>query len=472
MLRAVNPTRDTFVPLVLLAGDAVVTFSGLSLGYWLRYDSPVGRLGIDVPNASYGNYLPLLLVGLALLIGAFAQQGLYDARLLLRRYQSLNAILRGALYWLAIYLGVSLVLKFDPPISRLFVVLALGCVLILLFFWRAAAYSVLARAGWIERLRRRTVILGWNVDAQALAAETREDPAHPLILAGIVTLESDDPPDGGVRVLGRAGNLLEILRRESVDVVVLTRIDLPPAELKRIVETCERACVEWKMMPGALDLMLGGLRLQTLGRIPLVGVEELAIQRLFHRGLKRALDLGGAVIGLVLAAPLIGFLGLLIRRESPGGPIFFRQTRVGAGHREFILWKLRSMVPGAEAEDHTRQSTARGDNRLLRIGGFMRRWNLDELPQFWNVLRGDMSLVGPRPERPHHVERLAAEIPHYLPRHAVKPGMTGWAQVNGLRGDSDLAARIRHDIYYIQNWSWWLDVQIILLTFVRWKNAY
>jgi lipopolysaccharide/colanic/teichoic acid biosynthesis glycosyltransferase len=130
------------------------------------------------------------------------------------------------------------------------------------------------------------------------------------------------------------------------------------------------------------------------------------------------------------------------------------------------------MVPDAATTDGVRQSTARDDPRLLRIGAFLRRWNLDELPQFWNVLRGEMSLVGPRPERPQHVERLSAEIPHYLPRHVVKPGMSGWAQVNGLRGDSDLAARVQHDIYYIENWSFWLDVQILLLTFVRWKNAY
>jgi lipopolysaccharide/colanic/teichoic acid biosynthesis glycosyltransferase len=151
--------------------------------------------------------------------------------------------------------------------------------------------------------------------------------------------------------------------------------------------------------------------------------------------------------------------------------VFFRQTRVGAGHRPFTLWKLRSMAPGAEATDAARQSTARDDPRLLRLGGFLRRWNLDELPQFWNVLRGDMSLVGPRPERPSHVDQLAGEIPHYLPRHLVKPGMTGWAQVNGLRGESDLTLRVQHDIYYIENWSVWLDAQIVLLTFVRWRDT-
>jgi lipopolysaccharide/colanic/teichoic acid biosynthesis glycosyltransferase len=132
------------------------------------------------------------------------------------------------------------------------------------------------------------------------------------------------------------------------------------------------------------------------------------------------------------------------------------------------------MVPDAAATDGDRQSTARGDTRLLRLGAFMRRWNLDELPQFWNVLCGRMSLVGPRPERPHHVDRLSTEIAHYHPRHLVKPGMSGWAQINGLRGESSIAHRIQHDIYYIENWSLWLDLQIVLLTFVRWRhsNAY
>jgi lipopolysaccharide/colanic/teichoic acid biosynthesis glycosyltransferase len=165
----------------------------------------------------------------------------------------------------------------------------------------------------------------------------------------------------------------------------------------------------------------------------------------------------------------MAILAILIRRESPG-PLLFGQQRIGVGHRPFTMWKLRSMRPDAPGQDDLHQSTTGNDPRVLRIGRFMRRWNLDELPQFWNVLRGEMSLVGPRPERPYHVDRLSASIPHYLPRHRVKPGMTGWAQVNHLRGSSDLAARIQHDICYIENWSLWLDLQILLLTFVRWRN--
>ena len=128
------------------------------------------------------------------------------------------------------------------------------------------------------------------------------------------------------------------------------------------------------------------------------------------------------------------------------------------------------MTPAAADRDDENVSTQPDDPRLLHLGAFMRRWNLDELPQFWNVLRGDMSLIGPRPERPFHVDQLAGAIPHYLPRHLVKPGMTGWAQVNGLRGGSALEQRIQHDIYYIENWSPWLDLQILLLTLARWRD--
>ncbi len=505
MPRVANPFRETIVPLLLFSGDTVVTFAGLSLGYWLRYESPLGRLGIDVPNATYALYLPLLLVGAGLLLAAFAQFGLYDTRLLLRRYLSLNAILKGAAFWLVIYLGVSLVLKFYPPISRLFVVIAFFCVVGLLYLWRAAAYALFTRAGTVSRLRRRVVLLGWNDASRALADAIAREPNHPFALAGLVSLAHDTstpfPPKpechlisdilpGGSptgpahhpatatpsaaepTLLGDVTELEAILAREAADVLIITRSDLPRADLQRIVEQCERAYLEWKIVPGAFDIFLSGLHLQTVGRIPVLGVEELAISRLFNRGFKRTLDLIGALVGLIISAPIMAALAVLIKRESPQGPVFFRQIRVGAGHREFAVWKLRSMVPDAPATDHSQQSTARGDARLLRIGGFMRRWNLDELPQFWNVLRGEMSLVGPRPERPYHVERLSAEIPHYLPRHLVKPGMTGWAQVNGLRGDSDLAARVQHDIYYIENWSWWLDLQIVLLTFVRWRNAY
>jgi exopolysaccharide biosynthesis polyprenyl glycosylphosphotransferase len=474
--RASNSLREKTIPLALLAGDTLVTFAGLVLGWWLRYEGPLARLGIDVPDATLDRYLPLLLVGVGLLLVAFAQFGLYDARIILRRYQSLNGIIKGTAFWLLAYLGLSLVLKFDPPISRLFAFVAFGCVVVLLFVWRSFAYSAVVHTPLLHRLRRRTVLLGWNEDAQAIAATTTSDVAHPLALVGVVSLPGDADhsekrgADKPSKYLGSVAELDAILKRESVDLLIATRLDLPRVELRSVVETCERHYVEWKIVPDAFDIFLSGLRLQTIGRVPVLGVEELVVNRLFYRALKRGFDLVGGTIGMILSLPFIAIVAALIKRESPNGSVLFSQERVGSGHRPFTMYKLRSMSPDAAKTDSENQSTQRDDPRLLKIGAFIRRWNLDELPQFWNVLRGEMSLVGPRPERPHHVDRLAGDLDHYLPRHVVKPGMTGWAQINGLRGDTDLAARIQHDIYYIENWSIWLDVQIALLTIVRWKN--
>ena len=462
--------RKVILPSWLLLGDTVVAFAALALAYWLRYESPLREWArIEVPDPRFADYLPLLLLGVAFLIAGFAQLNLYEERLLLRKYQGLALVIKATTFWLAAYLGLALVVKFDPPISRLFVPMAYAAVLALMFVWRSAFYALLVRPRWRERIRQRIAVLGWNDEARALAAELAAQPAHPYQFCGVVHLPGEPAAAGAI---GSLDDLPATLARHQIDVLISSRTDVPREQLLRVVDACERAYVEWKVIPNSFQILLSGLRLQTVGRLPVLGVDELAINKLFNRALKRAVDLLGAAVGLALSLPLVAVLALLIKRESPHGPVLFRQQRVGAAHRRFTLWKLRSMVPDAAARDGERQSTARDDGRLLRIGAFMRRWNLDELPQFWNVLCGDMSLVGPRPERPQHVDRLSSEIPHYLPRHLVKPGMSGWAQVNGLRGDTSIAQRIQHDIYYIENWSLWLDLQILLLTFVRWKNAY
>jgi exopolysaccharide biosynthesis polyprenyl glycosylphosphotransferase len=461
--------RKVILPSLLVAGDALVAFGGLSLGYWLRYATPIGSIGLDVPDATYRAYLPLLLLGTAFLIAAYAQLNLYEERLLLRKFQALNLIIKGTTFWLIAYLGLSLVLKFQPPISRWFVILAYIIVLTLMFAWRSAAYRIFNSDRFVQRLRQRVAILGWNAEADTLVADLAANPSHPFAFAGVITLPAEPAPTGQP-ALGSTETLREILRTQQIDVLIAARTDFPREQLHAIVEDCEKAFIEWKIIPSSFQILVSGLRLQTVGRLPVLGVEELAINRLFNRAFKRLIDIAGALTGVTLSVPVMGVIALLIKRESPAGPVFFSQIRMGAGGRHFTMWKLRSMAPDAAATDHLAVSTRTADPRLLRIGATLRRWNLDELPQFWNVLRGDMSLVGPRPERPHHVEHLSTEIPHYLPRHLVKPGMTGWAQINGLRGGNDLARRIQHDIYYIENWSVWLDLQILAMTFARWKD--
>jgi exopolysaccharide biosynthesis polyprenyl glycosylphosphotransferase len=467
--------RHRTLPLLLVAGDTACVFAGLLIGYGLRYHTPLGSMFIDVEGARLRDYLPLLFLGTAFLLGAFAHLNLYDERLLLRRYHALNIILKGTAFWLFAYLGLSLVLKFSPPISRLFVVFACGGVLALLYAWRSIFYALIVSPGLRSRIQQRVALLGWTNEAQALVADIQQSAAHPFRIVGIVDLPADEssrPPfSAALPSLGGFADLPVLLERHEIDILIAVRLDMPRADLARLVTLCERSYVELKIIPSVFQIFVSGLRLQTFGRVPVLGIEDLAINKLFNRAIKRGMDLVGSVLGLVLSAPVVALLAVLIKRESPGGPVFFRQPRVGAGHQPFTLYKLRSMTPDAAGSDDEQVSTRPGDPRLLRLGHFMRRWNLDELPQFWNVFRGEMSLIGPRPERPHHVDQLAGAIPHYLPRHLVKPGMTGWAQVNGLRGGSALDQRIQHDIYYIENWSLWLDFQILLLTLVRWRNS-
>jgi lipopolysaccharide/colanic/teichoic acid biosynthesis glycosyltransferase len=203
----------------------------------------------------------------------------------------------------------------------------------------------------------------------------------------------------------------------------------------------------WRPQPSA----------QTLGRKP------MPLDRTWNSFWKRLVDIAGAAVGLVLSFPLLCVFACLVYRESPG-PVFFSQCRVGRRGRVFKMFKLRTMKLGAERDDHRYPSTTPDDPRLLRIGRLMRRLNVDEVPQFWNVLRGDMSLVGPRPERPTHSAILQDQIPNYTQRCASKPGMTGWAQINGFRGATSLKRRLRCDLFYLEHWSLLLDLKIMTKT--------
>jgi lipopolysaccharide/colanic/teichoic acid biosynthesis glycosyltransferase len=204
--------------------------------------------------------------------------------------------------------------------------------------------------------------------------------------------------------------------------------------------------------------------------VPLLGVSQLPLDRTFNRFLKRTMDVVGASIGIGISGLLMPFFCIWVYVESPG-PVIFKQWRTSRFGREFLIFKIRSMRLNAESGTGAVWCRPE-DSRRLKIGSFMRKWNVDELPQFFNVLRGDMSLVGPRPERPELIKRFKNEIPNYNARHEVRAGLTGWAQINGLRGDTDLKKRIEADLYYMENWSVLLDLYCIFATFFKPRNAY
>jgi exopolysaccharide biosynthesis polyprenyl glycosylphosphotransferase len=216
--------------------------------------------------------------------------------------------------------------------------------------------------------------------------------------------------------------------------------------------------------------MTSNMDVQSLDDIPLLGISRWPLDFFWNRVIKRIEDIMGASLGLVFASPVMGLAAILVKLDSPG-PVLFRQERCGEHGKVFNLYKLRTMKMNAEAGTGP-IFAVENDPRRTRIGTWLRKWNLDELPQLWNVLEGHMSLVGPRPERPSFVEQFKEEIDRYMWRHVSKPGLTGWAQVNGLRGNTSIEERIKYDLYYLENWSLTFDFKILLKTFFARENAY
>lgn len=470
---------DSMVGVALL-GDLAAILAGLLFGFWLRFKS--GAIPVtdtwwtsgDTSNVSLSDYLGLISLGAGMLVVTFSYLDLYRARNLLR-FRSVAAImLRGLCFWFIAYLGLSLVLKFSPPISRIYVLSSTVAVALSIIAWRTFFHRVFLTGKIAASLRQRVLFIGWTEDATRLSQAIRTDPSQPYEIVGCLPAPGNRfsrQPEDSIQKLGTYDDMYQWARRGQVEIVILVDLDPSMHEVIELTNLCEREMIQFKVIPSYFQIMVSGLHLETISGVPILGVSELPLDRLFNRFLKRSVDIIGSIFGVTISIPAIVVCGILIYLESPG-PVFFRQERVGRRGQRFGMLKLRSMKIGADQEDHLNQSTLRDDPRMLRVGSFIRRWNLDELPQFWNVLRGEMSLVGPRPERTYHSERLSCEVPHYNARLACKPGMTGWAQIHGLRGDTDLTQRVRYDLFYLENWSLMLDFQIMAMTFVKNRNAY
>ena len=451
---------------------------GLVGAHWLRFSSGLIPRGIeqDIPLAlpSYwsSGYWKLTVVGAVIVFLGLLGKGICQPDDLFAP-RRIRARLTGVVVaCLAVFLGLSLAVRTVPSISRAFVLCAAGCIISAVYTWRALLALLLRRSALSRHLRQRLLAVGCNPDACRIRRSARGNPQGAVDFVGCVGRRpanaTGDPEC--LDLLGPIQQFETILQQQAVDAVALVDSDLAPAEVVQVANQCERHHVELKIVPHQCLIMVSRLRPTMIAGVPLLGIEALPLNQLGNWVLKRGVDIIGALVGLLVSAPLMAAFGALVFLESPG-PIIYRQLRMGRGGRLFTMYKLRSMRLDAETDGAARWAQP-DDPRRLRIGAFLRKWNIDEVPQFWNVLKGDMSLVGPRPERPEFVEKFKLEIPHYNVRHSCLPGLTGWAQVNGWRGNSSLLERIRHDIWYVEHWTIWLDFQIMLQTFYRRKNAY
>lgn len=276
-----------------------------------------------------------------------------------------------------------------------------------------------------------------------------------------------------VKVLGTLGNLDIILPENKLDEIAITLSLADYDYLEEVVSKCEKSGVHTKFIPDYNSVIPSRPYTEDLMGLPVVNIRRVPLTNTGNWIAKRIVDIFGSLVAIVIFSPVMLFSAIAIKAQDKG-KVIFKQTRVGLHNKEFEMYKFRTMRMQTEA-DEAKGWTVKDDERVTKIGKFLRRTSMDEIPQFFNILKGDMSLVGPRPERPQWVEKFREEIPRYMIKHQVRPGLTGWAQVNGYRGDTSIRKRIDYDIYYIENWSMGFDIKILFLTIFKGfinKNAY
>ena len=466
-----------------LVSDALLGASAFLIAYALRFNIGVIPITKGLPPFwQYVNILPFIVVLVPL---GFHLQGLYRLRRGRSRVDDFFAVFVGSI--LAVLFGVMATLYvqtyFATPAQRDVGAFAVSQPVWAIFLMLNVALTFSSRELMREVLERRwragiglkRILIAGSGDLGRLVADKiLEHRELGYQIVGFV----DDRANGdhlgyrGLPLLGTLEEAAEITSREAIDHLYVA---LPPEQHVRmiaLIESTSREMVDVKVVPDLLQVIALRARLEDLDGIPVINVNDVPLQGI-NSAVKRAIDVALSALALGALAVPLGLVALAVRLTSRGS-VFYRQERMGLDGKSFTIVKFRSMYDNAERETGPIWATA-DDPRVTPLGRFLRRSNLDEMPQLWNVLRGDMSIVGPRPERPHFVQQFKHRIPQYMLRHKVKAGLTGWAQVNGWRGNTPLEKRIEYDLYYIENWSVRLDLKIMWLTLLRGffhKHAY
>jgi Undecaprenyl-phosphate glucose phosphotransferase len=321
---------------------------------------------------------------------------------------------------------------------------------------------------------RHVLLVGYSRAAQEYIDRVKVNPQWGYIIRGIL----DDNVERGtqykdIKVIGTIEDLDIILPENKLDEIAITLSLDEYAKLERIVNQCEKSGVHTKFIPDYNQVIPNKPYTEDLLGLPIINIRHVPLTNTFNIIIKRMIDICGSLSLIVLTSPIMLIIAILVKTTSKG-PLIYSQERVGLHNRSFNMYKFRSMEVQPPSEERTK-FTVPNDPRVTKIGKFIRKTSIDEFPQFFNVLFGDMSLVGPRPERPFFVEKFREEIPRYMVKHQVRPGITGWAQINGYRGNTSIRKRIEYDLYYIENWTVGFDFKILFLTIFKGfinKNAY
>jgi Undecaprenyl-phosphate glucose phosphotransferase len=451
----------------LFITDIVMMALAFYTGYLLRLQS-------DYENIEpFSAYFGMLLIHIICNIVMFFFYKLYHRQRSLSYIDQFYAIFAAASIGTIIAIAIiSFALKNQLDYPRLMMVYTWLLTIIFTSFGRLVQSRLqrsLQALGWDEE---RVLIVGAGEVGRMILQKIRETPDLGYNVVGFIDDDTRIKTVQNSPVLGTVDDIPALVESEHIKEVIVAMPEVSHHEILKIVNKCDRAKASVKVFPDVFQIMASEVSIGDLGGLPLLTVRDTAL-RGWKLTVKRAIDIIGSLAALVVLSPIMMLLSILIKLDSEG-PVFYTQERMGLDGNRFMMFKFRSMRNDAENETGPVWTTA-DDSRRTRLGTLIRRASIDELPQFMNVLLGDMSLVGPRPERPVFVEQFKQNIPRYMDRHREKAGITGWAQVNGLRGDTSIIERTKYDLWYIENWSVSLDFRIMIRTVLNIfsdRNAY
>ena len=464
-MKYINSRRRIVGTVVL---DAVMITLSFFVAYFVRF---AWILPTDRGIPAIATYAQLLFVIIPVYLWLFREARLYEPTRHIRRIEEIFLVVKAVTYAIVILMAATFFFR-EYTYTRL-------GLLILWFFscvFIGAGRYILIQWIYLRRLQQKNLIevliIGTGQHTHHLALWAKNNPHYGQKIIGVLT---HDPANlgkhvEGAPIVGLTSQWEEFIEKLHPGLVILLDPSFSRETITEIVVACEDRLIEFKMGADTHGLIAQNVGVEYIGSIPLLGFRPLPLDDPWNRFIKRSFDMFLATAAGLVFLPFGAVIAALIKC-SDGGPVFYRQERTGRDGRNFGLLKFRTMKPDAEKETGPVWAK-KDDERRTALGEFLRRTNLDEVPQLWNILKGDMSLVGPRPERPHFVNQFRESIPRYMARHKVKSGLTGWAQVHGLRGNTSIHDRVKYDLYYMENWSLLLDIEIIVMTLFAFKNAY
>ncbi|MGA0369252.1 MAG: exopolysaccharide biosynthesis polyprenyl glycosylphosphotransferase [Kiritimatiellia bacterium] len=463
-------TEHLLSSMLAVSADALAVFGGLWMAVWLRFDSGWFWVNPEKGIPESGDLLRLILLAVGVFLLVFQNLKLFHRPHQGRFEDTIPRILRAIFISFVVYFAIEAALRLDPAFSRKALAMGLGTVTFLVLLERYILYRIELHKARHSPIENRVILVGSDPNIHRLAEAIESDKFLRSKVLGFLRTETEWPEDlPEEKRLGEASQVREKILELQANHVVLSDVGIDRDALLELVVFCEQHYISFHLVPDLFRILTSDLEVRHLAGIPIMGLGQWPLDRVGPRLLKRSFDIGFSIFALLLVSPVL-LIAALDVKLSYRRPVYYSQIRCGEKGQTFEINKLRTMRE--DAEETGPGWTTENDPRRTRVGEFLRKWNIDELPQFWNVLQGHMSVVGPRPERPHYVEQFKDEINRYMRRHVTKPGITGWAQVHGLRGDTSIQERIRYDLFYLENWSPGLDLKIILKTLSSNKNAY